>query len=122
MKNKCGIIKDLLPLYHDNICTNDSKEAVEEHLLECQECKSEYEKMCQTDYMEQNVIDSELAMRQAQSYKNVKKTNRKRTIKIVVVVAIIVAVVNLLLGIAIVSFGMLSYQNAAVCETTEIKE
>ena len=36
MKNiTCDIIEDLLPLYHDNVCSNDSKIIVEEHLKNC---------------------------------------------------------------------------------------
>ena len=41
MKNiTCDIIEDLLPLYHDNVCSNDSKIIVEEHLKNCPQCKS----------------------------------------------------------------------------------
>ena len=35
----CEIIRDLLPLYHDEICSDDSKQVVEEHLKTCEECK-----------------------------------------------------------------------------------
>ena len=47
-KISCDIIKDMLPLYHDNVCSNDSRKMVEEHLIECNSCKNEFEKM-QTD-------------------------------------------------------------------------
>ncbi|WP_368490542.1 zf-HC2 domain-containing protein [Clostridium sp. BJN0013] len=39
MKISCEIVKDLLPLYHDNICSKESRTIVEEHLLECDTCK-----------------------------------------------------------------------------------
>ena len=32
-KVSCEIIKDILPLYYDNVCSDDSKRMVEEHLL-----------------------------------------------------------------------------------------
>lgn len=38
MKESCNIIRDMLPLYCDNICSEDSREMVEEHLSVCQEC------------------------------------------------------------------------------------
>ncbi len=38
MKHNCDIIKDLLPLYCDGVCSDASKKAVEEHLEECDEC------------------------------------------------------------------------------------
>jgi Putative zinc-finger len=40
-KISCEIVKDMLPLYYDNVCSRDSKKMVEEHLNECDECKSE---------------------------------------------------------------------------------
>ena len=39
MKIDCEIIRDLLPLYVDDICSDQSRQAVDEHLRECTECK-----------------------------------------------------------------------------------
>lgn len=41
MKLDCEIIRDLLPLYGDNVCSEKSREAVEEHLRECETCREE---------------------------------------------------------------------------------
>jgi len=38
-KLSCNIIKDLLPSYLEDLCTADTKHAVEEHLSECSTCK-----------------------------------------------------------------------------------
>ncbi len=43
MKTDCEIIKDLLPLYAENMVSDKSKEAVEEHLGECQNCQDYYQ-------------------------------------------------------------------------------
>lgn len=45
MKYPCGIIRDLLPLYHDEVCNDESKSAVERHLSECEECRRYYNAM-----------------------------------------------------------------------------
>lgn len=37
----CKIIKDLLPLYYDNICSSQSRKMVEEHLAGCSHCQQE---------------------------------------------------------------------------------
>ena len=42
MKNECGIIRDLLPLYAENIASDDTVEFVEEHLKTCEACREEY--------------------------------------------------------------------------------
>lgn len=36
----CGIIRDLLPLYHDGVCSPESRGAVEEHLKTCPDCRA----------------------------------------------------------------------------------
>lgn len=47
MKISCNIIKDLLPLYVENIVSNESKVLVEEHLKSCTECQAKLQKMQQ---------------------------------------------------------------------------
>lgn len=42
---KCTIIQDLLPLYVDKVCSNDSAELVKNHLRFCPECKRLYDEM-----------------------------------------------------------------------------
>ena len=78
MNYPCGIIKNLLPLYIDDVCNEESKQAVQNHLAECEKCRSCYEAMKSTDVFtekrksnsEDNIIESSL--------KNIKKRiNRK---------------------------------------------
>ncbi len=45
MKYNCDMIKDLLPLYADEVCSEESRKAVAEHLTECNACRSMLEKM-----------------------------------------------------------------------------
>lgn len=44
MKITCDVIRDLLPLYHDDICSPDTRELVEAHIQTCEDCKRELEK------------------------------------------------------------------------------
>ena len=39
MKMSCKIIEDLLPIYHDGVCSPESRAMVEEHLAECEACR-----------------------------------------------------------------------------------
>jgi hypothetical protein len=39
MKVSCEVIQDLLALYHDGVCSKDSRAMVEEHLQDCEVCK-----------------------------------------------------------------------------------
>ena len=45
MKISCDVIKDLLPLYIDDILSNDSKNLVDEHIEECESCNDELRKL-----------------------------------------------------------------------------
>lgn len=77
MNYPCGIIKDLLPLYIDDVCAPESKEAIEAHLSDCADCKRFYEAMKEPNhFMEQRTDGNDTHM--ADSLKQVKRSiNRK---------------------------------------------
>ena len=45
MNQECAVIRDLLPLYADDVCSDASRELIEKHLPECPECTAELEKL-----------------------------------------------------------------------------
>ena len=45
MSNKCNLIKDILPLYVEDMVSTDTREFVSEHLEHCEECRAEFERM-----------------------------------------------------------------------------
>ncbi|MBR2660472.1 MAG: zf-HC2 domain-containing protein [Clostridia bacterium] len=45
MNNHCEVIRDLLPLYADEVCSERSRELIEEHLRECPECSAMLEQL-----------------------------------------------------------------------------
>lgn len=44
-KLPCGVVEDLLPLYIDELCGEETKVLVAEHLENCPACRSKYEAM-----------------------------------------------------------------------------
>lgn len=48
-KISCDVINDLLPLYYDGVCTQESRKLVEEHLEECPSCRAML-KALESDY------------------------------------------------------------------------
>jgi predicted anti-sigma-YlaC factor YlaD len=38
MKKNCGIIKDLIPMYVENLTSEDSNQLIKEHLHTCEDC------------------------------------------------------------------------------------
>lgn len=39
MSKQCKIVEDLLPLYHDGVCSKESRQMVDEHLAQCEDCR-----------------------------------------------------------------------------------
>ncbi|MBK3493638.1 zf-HC2 domain-containing protein [Viridibacillus sp. YIM B01967] len=48
---KCTVIQDFVPLYVDEVVSDDTKSLVNEHLLTCEDCRNEYEQMKRTLYV-----------------------------------------------------------------------
>ena len=47
MKISCNIIRDLLPLYAEDLASDDTRAMVDEHLCDCAECTGILESMKQ---------------------------------------------------------------------------
>ena len=45
MRNECNIIRDILPLYAEDMVSDDTVSFVEEHLQTCAECSAMYERI-----------------------------------------------------------------------------
>lgn len=62
---KCEVIRDLMPLYLDECCSESSRELVEEHLKECDSCRKMAEQMRKelivgTEEKQENLREEEL--------------------------------------------------------------
>ena len=44
-KNDCNMIRDLMPLVLDRVASNESRDAVETHIISCEECRKQYNAM-----------------------------------------------------------------------------
>lgn len=55
--NKCEIIKDLLPLYEENLLSEESKTFVEDHLKSCPECENLLKNQIQIESKEAKPLD-----------------------------------------------------------------
>ncbi len=45
----CEMIQDLLPLYHDGVCSKESEKIIKAHLSKCDACKQSYAALYETD-------------------------------------------------------------------------
>jgi len=98
----CKIIADLLPLYHDEVVSEESRELVEEHLETCAECKKMLEDIHE-NVKTKNV--SELEQPMAISFKIVKKRLRRKTI-----INIAVSIICAVLVVSALTYGVFFYE------------
>lgn len=54
MRNECNIVRDIIPLYLDNIASEDSVSFVEEHIMNCEKCRIGLEKMQESVSIEES--------------------------------------------------------------------
>lgn len=87
MKENCEIIKDLLPLYADKVCSKQTKIIVEEHLEKCKKCMEYY-----------NIIKEENKSIELDEKKELKRFYKKiRNNKIASIILTIVIMLGLLI-------------------------
>lgn len=98
MKYPCGMIRDILPLYKDEVCSEESRGAVEEHLSGCNDC-SEYYKRLSDD--RENIPIPEIEDHKADSLRAVRKRIRRGAAAAIITAAVLLTV-SLMLGIAMI--------------------
>ena len=69
MKMKCSVIQDLMPSYVDEICSQDSRELVQEHVAECEQCKVKLEQMKNTQ-----IVGGDASKKQVDYLKKIRNT------------------------------------------------
>ena len=80
MTYPCPIIRDLLPLYLDEVLSPESTDAVERHLAECESCRAYCDKMRGGEIKAKASPDEHRAL---ESLKRVKARLNRRTVRIV---------------------------------------
>ncbi len=114
MKHQCDMIKDLLPLYADEVCSEESRKAVAEHLTECGACRSTLEKM-----NKQLVVNMDHDIK---TIKRIKQRIRIERIVIGAVVAVIAMFVMSFLYIFLQTEKTMDYEKYNLAENVYAEE
>ena len=93
-KATCEMINDLLPLYADNVCSEDSRTIVAEHIASCEKCRGELSKM-----------NRHLNVDPEKDIAVIKRIKRR----IIIEKTIVTAAVSIFIAIAAVLLGMLVF-------------
>ena len=86
MKNKlpCAVVRDLLPSYIENLTEEETTTAVQEHLEQCQNCRSLWETMTEGETAEK------ADLKEVDFLKTVRRKNRKKVVLSVLAAAVVV--------------------------------
>lgn len=79
MKSSCSVAQDLMPLYLDQACSEDSKKLVLNHLKECESCSKLYEQM-KNDKPLSKIANEKSILNPSYVFKKVKRVIQIKTI------------------------------------------
>lgn len=87
---KCEIIKDLIPLSAEGLCSEESEKEIAEHIKTCENCRLLYEKSPETASEALPIPDEK------ETFKKVSRTFRKLTLKSGIMAVLLIAVLAVL--------------------------
>ena len=88
-KNKCEIVRDLLPLFADNSCSKEAKDEVALHLITCKNCRDYYKEI--KSYHEVEGDDSSIPYSDRHFGEVVNRLRRRKIIRRSLVATAIIA-------------------------------
>lgn len=114
MNIPCEIVQDLLPIYKDDVCSVQSRKAVDEHLQKCEDCKS-YLAYMNDDFIENDFLEIAEKAKYATFKEIKKKLFRKNVMVTVISILFTVGLFSIIFNYQIpISYkdGMLSVEQA----------
>lgn len=119
MKLPCYLVRDLLPLYKDEVCESETAADLRAHLDSCPDCRALWEKM-QTDAPLERDAAKARAQEQADALRRVRKNQRKKRM-LTVVAAVLATLCAITLGVrALYEYARTTYPDYAAGVILEV--
>lgn len=99
---KCSIAKDILTLYAEGLCSEETAAELEKHLEECEECKK------QLEHYRTEITQSAEEKTDSEQLKPMKKVSKKLKIKTAAVTALVMILAAVAGCISVLSYGELT--------------
>lgn len=106
MKISCNMIRDILPLYVENMASQDTRDIVEEHIASCENCKKRLEGM---RTLEELPIDTDIA-----PLRNIQNTLRREKLQTIILSVMVTLVFTLVTMAYLTEPAYISYNENAV--------
>ena len=112
MNYPCNLIQDILPLYLDGVCSEESKAIVEQHLAGCPDCKNYYMAMSEAGEIIITLPDAEREYQKATSFQSVKRKLFRKQILVVASSLVLLAVIAFaVIGVLKNSVNVVEYED-----------
>lgn len=105
MKYDHDVIKDLLPLYIDDVLSSASRQLIEEHLDECEDCRKYLNNLKDSKTVEHNIADIDLEKEHTEILKLMHRKIVRRNI--------IISLLSIFIVISIFSLSLFYLKNTA---------
>ncbi len=93
-KLRCEIVQDLLPSYVDGLTSDETNEAIKDHLADCVSCRDMYERMkADETSAEENSEVMEKEKKEINFLKKIKQKHRLNLMLVVVILTVFFAAV-----------------------------
>ena len=101
MKNECSYVRDVLPLYLENMVSEETAKFVKEHLENCPECAKEFEDMETGKKVEKisNETQNHLEAEVLKSMKAIRRRFQKKAFRVGAIIAAIIITIGVLIHI-----------------------
>lgn len=108
MRIPCSVVKDILPVYIEKLCSNETNELIENHLQQCRKCKSIYEEMTNESLITgEETVDNSIS----DPFRKIKRRNR---------IIVLISVVFTVILISLVDFAYHNVRSIKTLFTPEI--
>ena len=85
MKLPCKVVEDMLPIYHDGVCSAESAALIEEHLESCPQCSS------MLSQLRADIEIPKISTDDTQPLKKIQKRMQRKRLRALIAIAIILA-------------------------------
>ena len=99
MKNECSYVRDVLPLYLENMVSEETAKFVKEHLENCPECAKEFEDMKAGKKVEKinNDTQNHLEAEVLKSMKAIRRRFQKKAFRVGAIIAAVIITIGMLI-------------------------
>ena len=112
MNYPCDVIRDLLPLYLDGVCSTESRRAVDAHLTKCPDCRALLADLQETENVAIPASSAGQELKKAASFLGVKKRLlRRQLLFAAAVVTVLLLVIGGTVGLLKRSVQLVEYRD-----------